>query len=260
MAIPVKLQVFEGPLDLLLHLIDKNKINIYDIPILEITDQYLEYVRNMEQDDMNVTSEFMVMAATLLDIKSRMLLPKVQDEDEEEEDPREELVRRLLEYRKFKYMAQELEDRSIIAAHFFYKEKDLPKEVEEYREPLDYGKLLGKTTLDKLGNIFRDVINRQKFRVDPVRSGFGTIEREEVNAENKELYIRAYLAAHKTASFRKLLEHQNNRFEIIVAFLIILELIKTGEIRVEQEETFGDIIIHAENISQKEQAGEYGIS
>ena len=92
MAIPVKLEVFEGPLDLLLYLIDKNKVDIYDIPIVEITAQYLEYVRAMDHEDMNVVSEFLVMAATLLDIKCRMLLPKEVNEDGEEEDPRAELV------------------------------------------------------------------------------------------------------------------------------------------------------------------------
>ena len=99
MGIPVKLQVFEGPLDLLLHLIDKNKVNIYDIPIAMITDQYLEYVNAMDRQDLNVVSEFLVMAATLIDIKSKMLLPKQVNEEGEEEDPRDELVRQLLEYK-----------------------------------------------------------------------------------------------------------------------------------------------------------------
>src|SRR5699024_9717772 len=99
MGIPVKLPVFEGPLDLLLHLIEKSKIDIYDIPIVEITEQYLDYIRQMEQEDLDVMSEFMVMAATLLDIKCRMLLPREVNEEGEEEDPREELVRQLLEYK-----------------------------------------------------------------------------------------------------------------------------------------------------------------
>ena len=111
MAIPVKLPVFEGPLDLLLHLIDKNKIDIYDIPIVEITDQYLEYIHQMEREDLNIMSEFMVMAATLLDIKCRMLLPKEVNEEGEEEDPRAELVQQLLEYKMYKYMSYELRDR-----------------------------------------------------------------------------------------------------------------------------------------------------
>ena len=103
MEISYKLEHFEGPLDLLLHLIEKNKVNIYDIPIVEITSQYLDYVNRMEREDLNLVSDFLVMAATLIDIKSRMLLPKDEDKGEEEGDPREELVARLLEYRKFKW-------------------------------------------------------------------------------------------------------------------------------------------------------------
>ena len=105
MAIPVKLQVFEGPLDLLLHLIEKNKVDIYDIPISLITEQYLEYVQAMPKEDLNVVSEFLVMAATLLDIKCKMLLPAEVKEDEEEIDPRAELVQKLLEYKMYKYMS-----------------------------------------------------------------------------------------------------------------------------------------------------------
>ena len=102
MALSVKLNVFEGPLDLLLHLIDKNKIDIYDIPIVEITDQYMEYLHSMEKEDLGIMSEFLVMAATLLDIKCKMLLPKEVNEEGEEEDPRAELVQKLLEYKMYK--------------------------------------------------------------------------------------------------------------------------------------------------------------
>ena len=132
MALSVKLEVFEGPLDLLLHLIEKNKIDIYDIPIVEVTDQYLEYIRQMEHEDMNVMSEFLVMAATLLDIKARMLLPKEVNEEGEEEDPRQELVERLLEYKMYKYMSYELRDRQMDAEHMLYREQSLPKEVLQY--------------------------------------------------------------------------------------------------------------------------------
>ena len=113
MSLSVRLEVFEGPLDLLLYLIEKNKIDIYDIPIVVITEQYLDYIRNMQRQDMNVMSEFLVMAATLLDIKCRMLLPKEVNEDGEEEDPRAELVQKLLEYKMYKYMAFELRDRQV---------------------------------------------------------------------------------------------------------------------------------------------------
>src|SRR5699024_5170617 len=110
-------------LDLLLHLIDKNKINIYDIPIVEITEQYMEYVRTMEEKDMNVMSEFLVMAATLLNIKSKMLLPKDENQSEEDaEDPRRELVERLLEYKMFKYVSDELKGKQIDASRIIFKE------------------------------------------------------------------------------------------------------------------------------------------
>ena len=107
MGIPVKLEAFEGPLDLLLHLIEKNKIDIYDIPIVEITEQYMEYIRQMQEENLNIMSEFMVMAATLLDIKCKMLLPQEVTEEGEAKDPREELVQQLLEYKMFKYMSYE---------------------------------------------------------------------------------------------------------------------------------------------------------
>lgn len=132
MAISIKLQVFEGPLDLLLHLIEKNKIDIYDIPIVEITRQYMDYIKELETEDMNVMSEFLLMAATLLDIKCRMLLPREVNEDGEEEDPREELVQQLLEYKMYKYMSFELKDRQLDADKNYYKAPTIPEEVAAY--------------------------------------------------------------------------------------------------------------------------------
>ena len=136
MGIPVKLQVFEGPLDLLLHLIDKNKIDIYDIPIVEITNQYMDYIKAMEREDLNVMSEFLVMAATLLDIKCKMLLPKEVTEDGEEEDPRQELVEQLLQYKMYKYMSYELRDRELDGGRTMYKDPTIPEEVMDYVEPV----------------------------------------------------------------------------------------------------------------------------
>ena len=122
MEMNVKLQVFEGPLDLLLHLIDKNKVDIYDIPIVEITDQYMEYVRAMDNSDLDIMSEFLLMATTLLDIKSRMLLPREEKEEdgEEAEDPRAELVQQLLEYKMYKTISYQLRDRQMDARLVFY--------------------------------------------------------------------------------------------------------------------------------------------
>lgn len=147
MELSYKLEKFEGPLDLLLHLIEKNKINIYDIPIAEITDQYLEYVSCMEEESLDVVSEFLVMAATLLDIKARMLLPREVSEEGEEEDPRAELVERLLEYKTYKYMSLELKDMEVDADKVFYKAPTIPREVEKYEEPVDLDRLLDGLTL-----------------------------------------------------------------------------------------------------------------
>ena len=147
MGIPVKLQVFEGPLDLLLHLIDKNKIDIYDIPIVEITSQYMDYIKAMDKEDLNIMSEFLVMAATLLDIKCRMLLPKEINEEGEEEDPRAELVQKLLEYKMYKCISYELKDRQVDAQKVMFKVPTVPPEVAAYEEPVDLEELVGDTTL-----------------------------------------------------------------------------------------------------------------
>lgn len=219
MGIPVKLQVFEGPLDLLLHLIEKNKIDIYDIPIVEITSQYMEYIRQMEREDLNVMSEFLVMAATLLDIKCRMLLPKEINEEGEEEDPRAELVEQLLQYKMYKYMSYELRDRQVDADQYFYREADIPKEVKSYVPAVDLDQLLGDVTLVQLRKIFREVMRRQEEKIDPVRSKFGKIEKEEVPLPDKLLYVETYARTHKKFSFRMLLEKQRSKMHIVVTFL-----------------------------------------
>ena len=248
MAISVKLEVFEGPLDLLLHLIDKNKVDIYDIPIVKITEQYLDYIRQMETDDMNVMSEFLVMAATLIDIKCRMLLPREVDEEGEEEDPRQELVQKLLEYKMYKYMSLELRDRQVDAARSLYREQKLPPEVAMYKPPVNYEELIGDMTLSRLHEIFKSVLRRQEDKIDPIRSQYGNIEKEEIDMDMKTLYVEAYAREHRTFSFRKLLEKQAGKMEVIVTFLIVLELMKTGKIMISQEKIFDDIIITAASV------------
>ncbi len=243
MAISVKLPVFEGPLDLLLHLIDKNKIDIYDIPIAEITDQYMEYVRQMDREDMDVVSEFLVMAATLLDIKCRMLLPIDETAQEEADDPRAELVEQLLEYKMCKYMSFALKDRFVEAERNFYRKPDIPEEVRSYQPPVDYEQLIGDLTLAGLQRIFRETMKRKEDKVDPVRSHFGKIEKEEIDLDEKTLFVEAYLQTHGKCDFRKLLEKQNSKAEIIVTFLIILELMRTNKIVVEQDDLFTEITI-----------------
>ena len=245
MELSYKLESFEGPLDLLLHLIEKNKVNIYDIPIATITDQYLEYVRHMEEESLDVVSEFLVMAATLLDIKARMLLPKEVNEEGEEEDPRAELVARLLEDKTYKYMSMELKDMEMDAEKIFYKIPTVPKEVKDYEQPVDLDKLLDGMTLAKLEQIFLSVMKRQKDKIDPVRSTFGTIKKEPVSLEEKISSVLAYARKHRKFSFRGMLTRQKDRTEIVVTFLALLELMKIGKIHLTQENLFDDMMIEA---------------
>ena len=242
MEVSFKLEVFEGPLDLLLHLIDKNKVNIYDIPIAEITDQYMEYLHSMEEADLNIMSEFLLMAATLLDIKSRMLLPK-DPQAEDTEDPREELVERLLEYKMYKSMALELKDKELDTGQLVFREMELPDEVASYVPPIDMDEVLKDVTLGRLNDVFNEVMKRSVEKIDPIRSGFGRIEKEETNLNEKADELIAYCREHKQFSFRKILEQQTSKVQIIVMFLAVLELIKIGFLMVSQESLKDDILI-----------------
>lgn len=243
MEIAYKLQVFEGPLDLLLHLIEKNKVDIYDIPIVTITEQYLEYVNEMQENDMDVMSEFLVMAGTLLQIKSKMLLPREEKEEEEEEDPRAELVKRLLEYKMYKYAALELKDMELDASRNLYKKPTIPDEVKEFKEDVDPVQLVDGMTLSKLNDIFKSIMRKQVDKLDPIRSKFGTIEKEEINIEERMIQVREEVRGLKGINFRTLLETQPTRMNIIITFMSILELMKVGAIVIRQEEIFGEIII-----------------
>lgn len=239
--ISYKLETFEGPLDLLLHLIDKNKVNIYDIPIIEITNQYMEYIRGMDQEDLEVVSDFLVMAATLLDIKSRMLLPVEKNEEGEELDPREELVARLVEYKTFKSLGVQLRDQQFAASRILYKPPTIPKEVARYQPPVDVAQLMSKITLERLQEIYRMVTKRQVDKIDPIRSKFGNIEKEPVRLSEKLAYVYEYAGTRKKFSFRGLLKHQEKKTDIIVTFLACLELIKIGRLHVMQDGTFHEI-------------------
>lgn len=243
MSLEVKLQVFEGPLDLLLYLIEKNKVDIYDIPIVDITEQYLEYIRQMRREDMNVMSEFLVMAATLIDIKCRMLLPKEVNEDGEEEDPRTELVEKLLEYKMYKYMSYELKDKQMDAGKVWFKNRTMPKEVADYTPPVDYEQLIGEVNLSGLREIFESVMKRREDKIDPIRSQFGKIEKDEVDMDAKMSFVQDFILLQRKCSFRNLLEKQHSKMEVIVTFMVVLELMKIGKILIEQQEAFGDIYI-----------------
>lgn len=242
MEITYKLGTFEGPLDLLLHLIEKHKIDIYDIPIVMITEQFLSYMESMGTKDPESMSSFIVMAAMLLRIKTKMLLPS-KEEPGEEADPREELVLRLLEYQKFKLLSQELKDRQIDAAQVFYRKKMIPKEVADFKEKPDPGQMLQGVTLEKLEKIFEEIMRRSEEKLDPVRSQFGKIEKEPVSLAERMQELEHRLIGEGRLSFTSLLEGERTRLNIIVTFLAVLELMKTGMILIKQEKMFGEIQI-----------------
>lgn len=244
MTFEIKLEAFEGPLDLLLHLVEKNKVDIYDIPIVIITDQYIEYIDKMRVDNMDIMSEFLLMAATLLSIKSKMLLPRLKTNDGEEPvDPRMELIERLVEYKTYKQIAGELRDMQVDAAHVVFREKNLPKEVVEYEEPLDISSLLEGLTLKRLNSVFHEVLQREKLRQDPVRSGFSEIKKEEFTLEDKIEELMEYSMSHEKFTFLSLFEDVHSKMQIIVTFLALLELMKSGMLFIIQENINDDILI-----------------
>ncbi len=255
-SIPVKLDAFEGPLDLLLHLIEKNKVDIYDIPIALITDQYIEYIEQaMQEEQLDIMTDFLVMAATLLRIKSAMLLPKDEEEEETEEDPRLELTQRLIEYKMYKYASYELKDMSMEASKKLYRAENYPKEVLAYKEEVKPEDVIGDTTLELLNRLFNEIMKRNANKLDPIRSQFGKISKEEVNFNDKVRRIQEYGIKHKKCSFYRLINNRASKVEVIVTFLGILELIKMGRVLVTQEDTYGDIEVQflAEDVVPVEQ-------
>lgn len=259
MPIPIKLQVFEGPLDLLLHLIDVNKIDIYDIPISLITDQYLAYIKGLQDQEMEVMSEFLVMAATLLRIKSKMLLPPDEETLTEDDgiDPRAELVERLLEYKMYKYAASELKDRQLDAARSLFKGMTLPEDMVYEEPPVDLDALVGDLDLKKLHQIFKMVMKRQSDKIDPIRSKYGKIEQEEINVSDKISELEDLGRRFKHLSFKEILYRQPTKLNAVVTFLAILELMKNGRIKVSQNDLFEDISIEFAGDENTQMPGGY---
>lgn len=231
MAIEVKLEAFEGPLDLLLHLIEKNKVDIYDIPIAEITEQYLEHMDKMEFVDLDMMSDFIVVASELLKIKSKMLLPIEKDE----EDPRSDLATRLIEYKMFKYYAECLKEKTDGTSLIFYKEPSIPNEVEMYEEKPDLTEIIGDLTISELYNTFLSLMRRHNDRIDPVRSKFNKIENETVSLNESIQEIKRYGKKHRCFTFKYFLTGKTSKLQIVISFLAILELMKQGTIRAFQD-------------------------
>ena len=231
MTTRVQLEIFEGPLDLLLHLIKKNEVSISDIPIATITEQYLATLEVMQTFNLDVAGEFLVMAATLIHIKSRMLLPMADDEDDEEEgtDPREELVRRLLEYQRFKDAADQLERRELLTRDVFVRSVAPAEAIPApgFRDVSVFELLTAlKRVLDRLP---KDAVHE--------------VMLEKITVREKMTLLLDQLRTQRKILFESLFAEVMTRMEVVVTFLAMLELVKVRAIRIFQEEATGPIQI-----------------
>lgn len=218
---------FEGPLDLLLHLIRQEQVSIYDIPVARIADEYLRYLRLMQDMDIAVAGDFLVMAATLIELKTKMLLPRDPLAiAEEEEDPRKELVDQLLEYQKYKAAAQMLWSRATVERAVF---KRAPIETDKNNPEVAVG-------LFDLLKVFQEILARHKEEI------LMEIEREEISMAEMLERLRNMVLSAGELNLRVFFERARSRRELVVAFLSVLELVRTTEIKLIQRQTFGDII------------------
>lgn len=230
----INIKTYEGPMDLLLDLIKQNEIDIYDIPIAKITEQFLDYLKTIEKLNLEITSDFILMAATLIEIKSKMLLPKQVYEDEENEDdiadPRAELVQKLLEYEKFKKISNDLKESLDYESKAFYK-------LQEDFSSIDEKDFLKNLNLNNLLKTFNNIMEKHinKFEVSE-------IIQESFSTEEAIKIIKVMLEENKKISFLDLIK-KSNKSEIITYFLSILEAIKMGILYAKQNKDFDDIIL-----------------
>ncbi len=238
MIYKVKLDAFEGPFDLLVYLIEQNKMSIYDIKVSEITSQYLDYIRDAQAHDVNVAQEFMVLAAELIEIKSAMLLP-VQKEgvaEIETEDPRRQLVARILEYKQFKEMAAFLEDQAEITSHIHSKpQEDLSRYTGEPEELL-------KGDMNSFARAFMNFITRKQ-RLEAIHRTYERIERAKMSMENKIVQIAGFFKNRNEMKFSEMLKDDNSPFNKVMTFTTLLELMRQRSITAEQKKHFGDITV-----------------
>lgn len=244
----VRLQVFEGPLDLLLHLIRMQELDIYDIRIAEITGQYLEYLGFMESLDLALAGEFLEMAATLIRIKVQMLLPCTPEETEEE-DPRQELVRKLVEYKKFKEAAQRLCAYEEVRRDYFPRGVD-PKTYAETTDDCGPEEALRDVTLFHLVDALREVLSRVPARID-----VHGIDIEAVTIEERMHWLREFIGEHGPTTFSELFSTATTRSEIVATFIALLELMRGGTLTAVQERLFGEIRIELKTGKPGQSAG-----
>ena len=244
----VKLQSFEGPFDLLVYLIESAEMSIYDIRISEITSQYLDYIRAMEEQNIEVAQEFMVLAASLIEIKSRMILPRVNEEGEPviEEDPRKELVQRILEYKHFKEISEAFRIREERMSHVYSKPQE---DISEYlNNPDEYLSL----DIGSFAAAFRLFIQRKQ-RIEAVRKHYTRIERERSTMEHRigSILKTVRKSLGSVFNFRDLVEDKKDKYDIIVTFSSLLEMAKERVVNVEQKHNYGNIEVSAgENVEK----------
>lgn len=244
MSVTFKLEDFEGPLDLLLYLLEKNKMSIYDIEISSITDQYLAYVEASHTLELEQMSEFIVMAATLLYIKSKMLLPKPpKDEELVEEDPREELIRKLLEYKKIKYVSHELDERQNLSTGYCFRNTESADEIEIPAPSTE--EVLIDVSLEQLYETFQALLKQKQILVHQKSKKIDStiLKKDTYTIEQKSLYILNLLELNERISFLSLCTPYMPKVERIVTFMSILELVHKKQIRIVQEQPLADIMI-----------------
>lgn len=251
MPLDIKIDNFQGPFDVLLHLIKKNEMDIYDIKIYEITNQYLQYLDQLKSMDLEVTSEFIVIAATLIEIKSKMLLPKAKADETavtEEEDPRKILVQKLVEYKKYKAVAEVLRSLEASAGVTFSKK---PEIIEEKDKVIDNSELFKGITMLTLFNLYNELINNYDSKMNTENVIQKEIPVDLYKIEDKMEELRNNLDNIEKIYFTSVIKKCTSKIEVVVTFLAMLELIKQRGVRAWQEKNFQDIYL--ERINENEE-------
>lgn len=241
MALTIKTSNFEGPFDLLLHLIKKNQMDIYNISILDITNQYIGYLNEMKELDLDIASEFIVMATTLIELKSKVLLPKNKEPEVEEVDDAQELIDKLVQYKKFKNVAEFLGKRQMNTGVMFTKRPEIIEDTREKKQ--DAKELLKDITMIDLYNMYIELIEIYKNKMN---ESFNIEERVQVEVfkiEDKMDYLKGFLIENRNTTFTNIIKKSRNKTEIIVTFLALLELIKLKDVKVVQHGNFGEIYL-----------------
>ncbi|MEG0292291.1 MAG: segregation/condensation protein A [Anaerovoracaceae bacterium] len=240
MGYKVKLNIFEGPFDLLVYLIENAKMDIYDIKVSEITEQYLSYLNKMKEIEVEVASEFMVLAAALIELKSKMLLPRINKDGVEvlDEDPRTDLVERLIMYKKFKFMSEILSQKEEEGSRIFEKPQE---DIKEFLEAPDEHLILD---INKFVKAFELFIDKRK-RVSDVKHHYERKEMQRISADDRIKFIHSLfeMDEQKILSFKETVQDDQDKYDIVLSFVSILEMVKGRTISAEQRALFGDILL-----------------